>query len=239
MKISELHPWDVTPEEAQRIQEALRPRLELEDRFRLADVQHVAGADNAYVRQEAGTTAYAAAIVLSFPQLAVVETSLATRPVTFPYVPGLLSFREAPAVLDAFRRLQTAPDVVLVDAHGYAHPRRMGFASHLGLLLGLPTIGCAKTKLTGRYEEPADRFGAWTPLIQRGEVIGAALRTRPGHSPLFVSVGTGVSLETAVEVALACCRGHFMPEPTRLAHNLVTKESRAARAAQPNHSNPH
>lgn len=180
--------------------------------------------------EASGTTAYAVVVVLSFPALQVVETTFGSAPVTFPYVPGLLTFREAPAVLAACRQTRAEPDVLLFDGQGYAHPRRLGLASHLGLILDRPSIGCAKSRLVGRYAEPARELGASTPLIDRGEEVGAALRTRPSHAPLFVSPGHRVSVATAVQIVLACCReGRFMPEPTRLAHNLVTEHARMLR----------
>jgi deoxyribonuclease V len=143
--------------------------------------------------------------------------------VAFPYVPGLLSFRDAPAVLAVCAEVRSEPDLLLFDGQGFAHPRRFGLASHLGLVLDRPSIGCAKSRLVGHWEEPARVFGAHTPLIDRGEVVGAAVRTRPRHAPLFVSPGHKVSVATAVALALACCRdGAFMPVPTRLAHEAVT-----------------
>jgi deoxyribonuclease V len=146
-------------------------------------------------------------------------------------VPGLLSFREIPAVLAACANLTTEPDMLLCDGQGYAHPRRFGLASHLGVALERPTIGCAKSRLIGEFEEPERIFGAHTPLVDRGEVIGAAVRTRPRHKPLFVSPGHMVSVETAVAIALACCRdGQFLPTPTRLAHESVTRERKAREA---------
>lgn len=230
MRVRAHHSWDVSPAEARTIQEELRRRLEMTDAVRPEEVRSVAGVDNTYVRSAAGTTAYAVVVALSFPDLEVVETAFAGRPIDFPYVPGLLSFREAPAVLDAFRTLGQEPDVVLFDGHGYAHPRRFGLASHLGVILDLPSIGCAKSRLVGRYEEPARAFGATAPLMEKGEQVGAVVRTRPSHAPLFVSVGHKVSLETAVQIVLACCReGRFMPEPTRLAHQLVTEYARTGR----------
>ncbi|HLJ68420.1 MAG TPA: deoxyribonuclease V [Chloroflexota bacterium] len=223
MHVADLHSWDVTPDEARRIQDELRDRREPADALGTTDISFVAGVDNAYSRAGAGATAYAVAVVLSFPELEVVETRYGSCSVTFPYVPGLLTFREAPAVIDAFRQVETAPDVVLFDGQGIAHFRRMGLAAHLGVVLNLPSIGCAKSRLVGRYEELADEVGAWTPLTDRGDVVGAAIRTRPGHSPLFVSPGNKVSVPIAVEIVLACCRDdQFMPEPTRQAHRLVT-----------------
>lgn len=226
MRVLDLHPWDVSPREAAAIQRQLRDRLTIGGGPALADLRLVAGADAAYRREAGVTVAYGAVVVLRFPELDVVETRFARRPVAFPYVPGLLAFRELPALLEAFRQVEQAPDVVLVDGHGYAHPRRFGLASHLGLLLDLSTVGCAKSRLVGRVDEPANERGAFTPLVDRGEVVGAAVRTRPGHAPLFVSPGHRVSVERAVTITLACCRDAFLPEPTRLADALVNEAAR-------------
>jgi deoxyribonuclease V len=233
MHVREQHAWDVTPAEARQIQETLRGQLVLEDAVALTDIRHVAGADNGYARRGASTTAYACVVVLTYPALELVETRSASCPVTFPYVPGLLSFREGPAVLAAFRQLDIIPDVVLFDAQGIAHPRRFGAASHLGLLLDLPSVGCAKSRLVGRYAEPGPDFGDQAPLYDGDEVIGAVVRTRAGKAPLFVSQGHKVSLETAVALALACSRGKsIMPEPTRLADKLVREAKLAGEAAR-------
>jgi deoxyribonuclease V len=222
-----LHDWDVSPAEARKIQADLAARVDLTDAISVDAIKTVAGVDNTYVRRDSKTTAGAVVVVLSFPALEIIETSFAWQPIAFPYVPGLLSFREAPAVLAACADLTTEPDVFLFDGQGYAHPRRLGLASHLGLFLRRPTIGCAKSRLVGEYEEPERIFGAHTPLVDRGEVVGAAVRTRPRHKPLFVSPGHKISIETAVAIVLACCRdGAFLPEPTRLAHDLVTQERR-------------
>jgi deoxyribonuclease V len=232
MEIPEPQPWPDTPAAASALQRALRERVSQQDALALADVRVVAGVDNGYLRAAAETTACAAAVALRYPALEQIETQVAWQPVTFPYVPGLLAFREVPAMLAALRLLAVTPDVVLVDAHGYAHPRRMGAASHLGLLLDRPTIGCAKSRLVGRYAEPGPHVGDWSPLVDRGETIGAVLRVRTGGKPLFVSVGHKVSLPTAIQIALACSRGRsVMPEPTRLADARVREETRRARAA--------
>ena len=227
MRVSELHRWDVSPAEARSIQRDLAELLVLADTIGLDEVATVAGVDNGYVKRDGETTAHAAVVILSFPALDVLETVAAERRIDFPYVPGLLSFREAPAVLAAFAQVTITPDVLLFDGQGYAHPRRFGLASHLGLILDRPAVGCAKSRLVGEYEEPERVFGAATPLIDRGEVIGAAVRTRPRHKPLFVSPGHKMSIDGAVKLALACCRdGGFMPVPTRLAHEAVTARTR-------------
>jgi deoxyribonuclease V len=226
VQVRDLHPWDVSPGEARRIQRELRGRISLSDAVRIEDIRHVAGADNAYAERGTETVAFAAVLVFTFPELELVEQHVASCPVTFPYVPGLLSFREAPALLNAFRQVETQPDVILFDAQGYAHPRRLGAASHLGLALDTPSIGCAKSRLIGQYDEPGPDAGDRTPLMDGDEVVGAVVRTRPGGKPLFVSPGHKLSVATAVEIALACCRGRFMPEPTRLADKLVGEAKR-------------
>jgi deoxyribonuclease V len=223
-----LHAWDVSPAEARSIQTDLAGRVDLTDAISLDRIETVAGVDNTYVTQDGKTTAGAVVVVLTFPSLEIIEKTFAWQPIAFPYVPGLLSFREAPAVLAACADLTSEPDVFLCDGQGYAHPRRLGLASHLGLFLDRPTIGCAKSRLIGEYAEPERIFGAHTPLVNRGEVVGAAVRTRPRHKPLFVSPGHKISVETAVTIVLACCQnGAFLPEPTRLAHESITQERRA------------
>jgi deoxyribonuclease V len=148
----------------------------------------------------------------------VVESVVIEGRPGFPYVPGLLTFREAPLVLDAFDRIATTPDLILVDGQGIAHPRRFGIASHLGLLFDIPTIGCAKSRLCGEHEGPPLQAPASSPLTDEGELIGAVLRTKTGCKPLYISIGHRIDLPTAVERVLACCRGYRLPEPTRLAH---------------------
>ncbi|HEX5499510.1 MAG TPA: endonuclease V, partial [Thermomicrobiales bacterium] len=210
---------------------ALASRVVLEDALSLDAIRTVAGIDNAYAGRGRDTIAHAAVVVLAFPALTPVATATASRPVSFPYVPGLLSFREIPAIVDAYARLDLTPDALLCDGQGYAHPRRFGLACHVGVLLDRPTIGCAKSRLIGTFEEPAREFGAHTPLIDKGETIGAAVRTRPSHAPLFVSPGDKFSVEGAVALALACCRNdRFMPVPTRLAHETVTALAHPERA---------
>ena len=231
MRLRERHRWDVSPAEARAIQEQLAGQLVLADAVTPEDVRIVAGVDNTYVKSGAETTAHAVVVVLKVPELDVVETRFAARRVDFPYVPGLLSFREAPAVLAAFDLVATEPDLILFDAQGYAHPRRFGLASHLGLILDKPSVGCAKSRLVGRWEEPERVFGAQTPLVDRGETVGAAVRTRPRHAPLFVSPGHKTSVAGAVALVLACCRDNgFIPVPTRLAHEAVTAHAREAKA---------
>lgn len=221
MPFLELHPWDVTPEEAIAIQARLRPQVIREDQF--GPLQLVAGVDVGF--EQEGTVTRAAVAMLRFPTLELVETALARQPTRFPYVPGLLSFRETPAVLEALGQLSSLPDMLLCDGQGLAHPRRFGIACHLGLLTGLPAIGVAKSRLVGTYDPLGEARADWQPLRDRGEVIGAVLRTRPLTSPLFISIGHRVSLDTAIELVLACTPKYRLPETTRQAHHLAsTKE---------------
>lgn len=193
-------------------------RLILVDR--LGSVQRVAGVDVGF--EGGGAVTRAAVVVLGYPGLELLETAIARRPTTFPYVPGLLSFRELPAVLEALDRLRETPDLLLCDGQGIAHPRRFGIASHLGLLVDLPSIGVAKSRLYGSHSAVPEARGAWTPLHAEGEVIGAVLRTRTGVKPLYVSPGHRVNLETAVGYVLGCCTRYRLPETTRQAHRLAS-----------------
>jgi len=210
--------WDVTPVEAMQIQRELAARVSAQDA--LGEVRLVAGVDVGLEGAQ-NQIARAAVVVLTFPELAPVDYAIARLPVTFPYIPGLLAFRELPAVLNALEKLKINPDVLIVDGQGRAHPRRLGIASHLGVWLDCATIGCAKSLLCGRAKEPANRAGAWAPLIERAETIGAAVRTRAGVTPVYVSVGHRVSLKRAIEIVLRCCKGYRLPETTRCAHRVA------------------
>lgn len=211
-----LHSWALTPKEAVRLQAELAPRVVREDRF--GPLATVAGVDVAYGRR--GGPAQAAVVLFDFPALTVREQVRISQPASFPYVPGLLSFREAPAVLAALDALTTRPDLLLVDGQGLAHPRRFGIACHLGVFLDRPAIGVAKSRLTGAHAAPGPERGDWTPLVDGDETIGAVLRTRARVNPLFVSIGHRVSLQTAIRLVLACGRGYRLPEPCRLADRL-------------------
>lgn len=217
MKALRLHRWNVTPREAARIQLRLRERLELRDR--LPRIATVAGADVALDLQRG--RAIAGAIVYRFPEMEEIERVWAERRLTFPYVPGLLSFREIPVLLKALARVRHAPDVIFCDGQGYAHPRRFGLACHLGVLLDCPTIGCAKSILVGTAEEPGRKAGAWTPLVDGEEVVGAVLRTREAVKPVYISQGHRISLGRAVELARAVSDGFRIPKPTREADHFV------------------
>ena len=190
-------------------------------------VRRVAGVDVGF--EADGRVTRAAVAVLEFPGLALAERAVVREPTRFPYIPGLLSFREAPAVLAAFARLRAAPDLVLYDGQGIAHPRRFGIASHVGLLLDVPTIGVAKTRLVGEHRRLPARKGAWVPLVDDAETIGAVLRTRAGVTPLYVSIGHRVSLEGAVRWVMACTTRYRLPETTRWAHHLASVDDRAKR----------
>ncbi|MEE9289148.1 MAG: deoxyribonuclease V [Bacteroidota bacterium] len=214
---SDLHPWNVSPAEAIKIQQTLSPKISVQSFDQ--PFQYVAGADISF--DKGSNIIYAGVVVLKYPELSEVDRGLTVSRVTFPYIPGLLSFRESPVVLEAWEYLHVRPDVLLVDGHGYAHPRRFGIACHLGLLLDIPTIGCAKTVLVGKYEEPDREAGSFRPLVDRDEIVGAALRTSTGVTPVYVTVGHLVDLESAIKVVLNSCRGYRIPEPTRRAHLLV------------------
>lgn len=216
------------------MQEDLRARLSsLPPRGK---VRLMAGCDA--IPSADGRRIFAAAIVYRLPGLTEEDRACAELPLRFPYVPGLLSFREGPALLAAFQRLQTRPDAVLFDGQGRAHPKRMGLASHMGLWLGLPTVGCAKSCLTGRYRTPAERAGASTPLIDGAERIGAALRTRTGIKPVFVSAGHMMDLRTAVSLTLRCCDGLRLPKPTREADRWTREWKRGRGQGAADSSDP-
>jgi deoxyribonuclease V len=212
-----MHDWNVSPSEALEIQQRLRSLVTQAPVIALDNVHTIAGID-AWYKEGAGR---AAVVVLSYPEMRVLDTAVASRSSVFPYVPGLLSFREGPVVIAAMERLTVWPDLLMFDGQGYAHPRRFGLASHLGVYLGLPSIGCAKSRLVGRFEPPGPNPGDRSPLTDHGEVIGMVLRTKPRTNPLFISVGYRVDLEMAVKVVLTCLRGYRLPEPTRAAHNLA------------------
>lgn len=212
------HAWELCPAAARELQLSLADQVEQGDRF--GRVALVAGIDIGF--EQAGRITRAAVAVLRLPGLILVESALARRPTSFPYVPGLLSFREIPAALEALAALRSTPDLLLCDGQGFAHPRRFGLACHLGWLLDVPCIGVAKSRLIGTFAEPASAAGAWSPLLDRNQVIGAALRSRAGVRPLFVSIGHRVGLTSAVRLTLACTDRYRLPEPTRLAHQLAS-----------------
>jgi deoxyribonuclease V len=212
------HRWDVTAAQAKAIQEDLRGRVITRDAF--ACVSRVAGVDVGFEAQ--GEVTRAAIAVLSLPGLELVSQVVARRPTTFPYIPGLLSFREIPAVLDALEELETLPDLLFCDGQGLAHPRRFGIACHLGVLTDIPSIGVAKTRLLGEHAPLGNAKGSRAYLYQGQEIIGAVLRTRRDVKPLYISSGHRVSLETALGFVLACTTKYRLPETTRWAHRLAS-----------------
>lgn len=220
MQIRQLHRWDVTPEEAVRIQQDLRTRFIARDDDR-RPFRTVAGMDVSYDRQSPWL--FAAVVLMRLPDFKILETAAVRSQARFPYVPGLLSFRESPAGLEAWQRLTLRPDCLICDGHGYAHPRRFGFACHFGLLVDLPTIGFAKSVLVGTFQRPPRARGSTTDLVDAGEVIGAAVRTREDAEPVFVSVGHRISLATAVATILLCSPRYRIPAPIRQAHALVNR----------------
>lgn len=217
-KADALHPWDVSPAEAIDIQKRLSEQVITRDS--LGEVTTLGGVDVGF--EDHGRTTRAAVVVMAYPDLTPLHHAIARLPTQFPYVPGLLSFREIPAVLAAFERLSEPPDLLLCDGQGIAHPRRLGIASHLGLILDRPTVGVAKSRLTGRFEPPGPDKGDWSPLTHRGERIGAVLRTRVNVKPLFISSGHRVSLETAIAFTLAAITRYRLPETTRWADHLAS-----------------
>lgn len=218
--ITSLHDWNLEPAAARALQSELAGRVELQDRF--GDVRHIGGVDVGF--EEQGRITRAALVVLSWPALEVVERQLARVPTSFPYVPGLLSFREIPAILQAYEQLAREPDLLMCDGQGIAHPRRLGIASHLGIWLDLPTIGVAKKRLTGRHDEVADIKGAIVPLLDGRTRVGTVLRSRVGVKPLYISPGHRISHDSAVTWVTQCLTRYRLPEPTRQAHRLASLE---------------
>ncbi len=217
MRLHHRHRWDLSPTEAIALQQELRGEVVADPLLDLGSVRLVAGVDVSVK----DNLSHAAVVVTTFPDFRVVETAQATRPTPFPYVPGLLSFREGPVLEEAFGSLATEPDVFIFDGNGLAHPRRVGIASHLGLWLGRPTVGSAKTRLIGRHDPVPPEKGSWSPLLDKGEVVGAALRTRAGTKPVFVSPGHLIDLASAVDLVLRCAPRYRLPEPIRLAHKAA------------------
>ncbi len=212
------HRWDVTPAEARAIQTALRDRVVTEGR---ADtITTVAGIDVGF--ENKGAITRAATAILSYPELSLMEYQIARLPTCFPYVPGLLSFREVPAALDALLKLRRRPDVILCDGQGLAHPRRFGLACHIGVLLDLPSVGVAKSRLLGTHGDVPNERGRYAPLMDGNEPIGAVLRTRVGVRPIYVSIGHRIDLENAVELVMNCTTRYRLPETTRWADGIAS-----------------
>lgn len=212
-----MHNWNVSEEEAIEIQNRLRSQVRLTDEFDLSELKTVVGIDAAYK----GDAGKAAAVVFAYPEMKLVEKVVTASQSVFPYIPGLLSFRETPLALEVLSKLKTTPDLVMVDGQGYAHPRRLGFGCHLGLWLDKPVIGVAKTRFIGTFDEPGNRAGDFSPLLDDGEEIGSVLRTCTGIKPIFISAGHKISLATARTVVMNCVKGFRIPEPTRQADIIV------------------
>lgn len=221
------HDWQLSPREAIATQTRLRGDVETVDR--LGEVRTVAGIDVGF--EDGGRITRAAVVVLSVPELKPVALAVARRDTCFPYVPGLLSFREIPAVLAVLEKLERLPDLILCDGQGIAHPRRLGIASHLGLLLDVPTIGIGKSRLCGQHGRVPEQRGAWTALVDKQETIGAVLRTRAGVKSVYVSSGHRISLDTAVHWALCCTTRYRLPETTRWAHRIASETPQQVRRA--------
>ena len=216
MHVNHLHDWDVTPKEAVTIQQDFAGRLR-DEPLDMDTITHVAGVD---VSVKNGIS-QAAVVILTYPDLAVVEIQRAAMPTPFPYVPGLLTFREGPALEMAFAQINTVPDVLIFDGMGRIHPRHMGIAAHFGLWLDLPTIGCGKTHFIGEYDEPDAQKGAFTPLLYKGEQLGVVLRTRTNVKPVYISPGHRCDIDSAMALTLRCTPKYRLPEPIRQAHNAA------------------
>ncbi|HEX8843240.1 MAG TPA: deoxyribonuclease V [Pyrinomonadaceae bacterium] len=221
----QLHDWEMTPREAVELQKSLRERVRITPLKKR--IRTIAGADISF--NKFSPVVYAGLVVLRLPTLEVIEEVGVVSQTKFPYVPGLLSFREAPSVLEAWSKLKTEPDAVMFDGQGIAHPRRVGIASHVGLLLNRPTLGCAKSVLVGKYSEPEAERGHWSEMVDKGEVVGAAVRTKTNVQPVYVSPGHLIDLQGAIDLTLQADGGYRQPEPTRRAHLLVNALRRGER----------
>lgn len=222
----QLHAWDVAPKEAKQLQQELRASIRVEPLS--APVRTIAGADISFNKYS--PTLYAAIVVLELPSLCVVEEVGVVAQTHFPYIPGLLSFREIPPLLQAWEKLRTTPDAIMLDGHGVAHPRRFGLACHMGLLTNTPAFGCAKSILVGTHSELPMQRGSCVPFVDKEEVIGTVVRTKDKVKPVYVSLGHRITMEDSVALSLACYGGYRQPEPTRHAHNAVNALRRGERS---------
>jgi len=219
MHIQHLHPWDVSTQEAIAIQKDLATQLVDDTPLAIANIRFIGGVDVSVKNN----VSKAAVVVLTYPRLELVEAVTASQPTPFPYVPGLLTFREGPVLVEAFEQLQQEPDVFLFDGMGRIHPRRTGIATHMGLWLGRPTVGVGKTHFIGEYDPPGVPKGSYSPITDKGEVIGNVLRTRTNVKPVYVSVGHLADLPTATALTLACAPKYRLPNPIRMAHHTAGK----------------
>lgn len=222
MDISINHGWKLNIKEAIRLQEELRTKVVLEDQFK--DIEIIAGFDVGVKKR--GTSGkelrgIGACVVMSYPDLEIIEKHVEVTEVNYPYVPGLLSFREIPILIPLLEKIENEPDILMMDGQGIAHPRRFGLASHIGVILNKPSIGCAKSHLIGDYDEPAQEAGSYKYIFQDGDIIGAVVRTRKGVKPVYISPGHKITLNTSIVVTLRCCMGYRLPEPVREAHKLT------------------
>jgi deoxyribonuclease V len=232
MKIRHLHDWDLTPAEARAVQDEMVRLLDLTPPLSLSPGDLVMGVDNSYLETAAETTAFAAAVVMTWPELEVVEVRTATKPITFPYIPGLLTFRELPVLIDALEQVEHQPALIFDDGHGIAHPRGIGIAAHLGLLTTTPTIGIAKRPLRMTWTQPGPNVGDTTPIERKGKIVGYAVRTRATRKdPVFVSPGDLIRVEDVVRPVLEASQGAYLPKPQQAAHDEVTRVRRAAKEA--------
>jgi len=217
MKMRKSHEWDLSCKEAIEIQRQLASQVRFTAMKKRPKI--IAGLDCAFSKD--GKWIFASAVVIDISDFSIIETAIASRKVDFPYIPGLLSFREAPVCIDAIEKLKTTPDIFIADGQGFAHPRRFGIACHIGVLVDKPTVGCAKSRLIGTFDEPGRLKGNYSQLLDEKEPIGAVLRTRTDVKPVYVSVGHKCTLEDAISIILECTTKYRLPESSRLAHQLV------------------
>lgn len=217
LKYLNLHSWEVNPQEAIKIQKDLKSNISLKKSF--SKINKIAGADVSYYQNKM----IAGVVIFEFPNLKIVERQSFISTVNFPYIPGLLTFREGPSLLAAFKKIKNDPDIILFDGQGIAHPRRMGIATHLGLFLDKPTIGCAKSKLSGKYTSVGEEKGDYTLLKEGKEVLGVVLRTRRKVKPIFISPGYKIDLSNSIEITLKCIVKYRLPVPVREAHIFVNQ----------------
>jgi len=227
MKIEKLHPWKVTPRQAIAIQHKLRDKIKTFDNFK--SLKTIAGVDVGFVKEK--NLSCASLVIFSYPDMKIIDVITSSEPINFPYIPTLLAFREVPVVLSCFQKLEILPDLLILDGQGYAHPRRMGLACHVGVLLNIPTIGCAKSRLVGEFSMPDKNRGSYSYLYDKGEIIGAVLRTKDNTYPVFVSIGHRVSLDTSIKLVLEMSITRI-PEPTKIADREVKKYTNKIRESK-------